>query len=110
MAEFDQIEELFSEFSVPIQYTLMDESERIATTEKNPYSSKEFEMIKIVERVLVTTGSGRNAFFPCEFQILTRQTLESLGKKQLNHATYEKRQIEGVKKRLFSGTSLLREP
>jgi len=110
MAEFDQIEELFSEFSVPIQHTLMGESERIATTEKNPYSSKEFEMIKIVERVLVTTGSGRKAFFPCEFQILTRQTLESLGKKQLNHTTYEKRQIEGVKKRLFSGTSLCESP
>ena len=110
MAEFDQIEELFSEFSVPIQHTLMGKSEPIEPANKNTYSSKEFKMIKIVERILITTSSGRNAFFPCEFQILTRHTLESLGKKQLNHTTYEQRQIEGVKKRLFNGTSLLREP
>jgi len=64
-------------------------------------------MVKIVERILVKTKNGRNVFFPCEFQILTRKTFESLSKKQLNHSAYQKRQIEGVKKRLFDGTSLL---
>ena len=110
MAEFHQIEALFSEYSVPIQHNLMGENEIMTPDNENPFSSKEFKMIKIVERILVTTENGRNVFFPCEFQILTRQMLESLGKQQLNHATYEKRQIEGVRKRLFIGTSLLQDP
>jgi hypothetical protein len=65
-------------------------------------------MIKIVERVLITTDRGRKVFFPCEFEILTSQAHESHSKKQMTHAAYEKRQVEGVKKRLFKGTSLLK--
>ncbi len=110
MAEFHQIEELFSEFSAPIEYTMKGKSKTIEPDSKNLYSNKEFKMIKIVERVLVTTNSGRNVFFPCEIQILTKQTHDSLTKKQISHAAYIKRQIEGVKNRLFSGTTLLRDP
>lgn len=108
MAEFHQIEALFSEYSVPVRHNRIGEIESIAPPAENPFSSKYFKMIKIVERILVTTSSGRKVFFPCEFQILTRQTLESLARQQLNHATYEKRQIEGVRNRLFKGTSLFR--
>ncbi len=108
MAEFHEIEELFSEFSTPIQHTLMGKNNSVGSSRNNPYSSKEFKMIKIVERILVTASSGRKVFTPCEFQILTKQTHESLGKNLLNHAAYEKRQIRGVKNRLFSGTSLLK--
>lgn len=109
MAEFHQIEALFSEYSVPIQHSLMGKTEDTQQIGDNPFSSTEFRMIKIVERILVTTGSGRKVFFPCEFQILTRQTLESVARQQSNHAAYEKRQIGGVRKRLFRGTSLLAE-
>ena len=38
------------------------------------------------------------------------QTHDSLTKKQISHAAHIKRQIEGVKNRLFSGTTLLRDP
>ena len=110
MAEFHQIEELFAEFSTPIQHTVMGESKGIRSGNKNPYSSKEYKMIKIIERILVTTSSGRKVFSPCEFQILTQQTHESLSKKQADHAAYEKRQIRGVKNRLFNETSLLGGP
>jgi len=108
MAEFHQIEALFAEYSVPVHQLQTGERKTQAATTENPFSSKEFKMIKIVERVLVTTISGRKVFFPCEIQILTRQTLEWLGKNQLNHSAYEKRQTEGVIKRLFKKTSLLR--
>ena len=110
MAEFHQIEALFADYSVPIQRGLAGEKESLIADNENPFSSKEFKMIKIIERILVTTDNGRKVFFPCEFQILTRQTLESLGRKQLNHAAYEKRQIEGVVKRLFNCTSLMEAP
>jgi uncharacterized protein (TIGR04562 family) len=108
MADFEQIEKLFSEFSAPLQHTLKGVSMAVEPASKNPYSSKEFKMIKIVERVLVTTND-RNVFFPCEFQILTRQTHETLRKKRSNHSAYGKRQIEGVRNRLFNGTTLIRE-
>jgi uncharacterized protein (TIGR04562 family) len=107
IAEFHEIEELFSEFGEPMEHTLIGAGKRIGVDRKNPFSSKEFKMIKVVERILVTTSSGRHVFFPCEFQIITKPTYESLSKKQLDHAAYEKRQIEGVRKRLFKGTSLL---
>jgi uncharacterized protein (TIGR04562 family) len=107
IAEFHEIEELFSEYGEPMDHTLMGAGKGMGVDRKNPFSSKEFKMIKVVERILVTTSSGRNVFFPCEYQILTKPTFESLSKKQLNHAAYEKRQIEGVRKRLFKGTSLL---
>jgi uncharacterized protein (TIGR04562 family) len=109
MAEFHQIEALFSEYSIPIEHPVKGRTERMEPNNNNPFSSKEFKMIKIVERILVTTNSGRKTFFPCELQILTRQTLESQDKQRLSHATYEKRQLEGVRKRLFRGTSLLPE-
>ncbi len=110
MAEFNQIEALFSEFSAPIPHTVMGESRRIEPDIINPYSSKEFKMIKIVERVLVTTSNGRHVFFPCEFQILTKQTHESFSENRISHTAYEKRQIKGVRNRLLSGTSLMGKP
>jgi uncharacterized protein (TIGR04562 family) len=75
---------------------------------KNHYSSKKFKMIKIIERVLVTTGSGRKVFFPFELQILTRQTQDLLSHKKTRHSAYEKRQVKGVRRRLFHGTSLFK--
>jgi uncharacterized protein (TIGR04562 family) len=107
IAEFHQIEALFSEYSIPIQHNLAGEDHRTIPIDENPFSSKAFKMIKIVERILVTTYSDRKVFIPCEFQILTRQSIESVARQQLNHAAYEKRQIEGVRKRLLRGTSLL---
>jgi uncharacterized protein (TIGR04562 family) len=107
IAEFHQIEALFSEFTEPVVHSIRGEGKSINSSRENPFSSKEFKMIKIVERVLVTTDSDRKVFFPCEFQILTRQAHESHSKKQMTHVAYEKRQVEGVKKRLFKGTSLL---
>jgi len=107
MAELHQIEELFSEFNDPIEHNIAGETRPVNPARENPFSSQDFKMIKIVERVLVTTGNGRKTFFPCEFQILTRQTHETISKKKISHAAYEKRQIEGVKNRLFKGTSLL---
>ena len=63
-------------------------------------------MIKIVERILVSTSGGRKVFFPCEFQILTRQTYESLERDKTRHSAYERRQVRGVRRRLLRGTSL----
>lgn len=107
LAEFRQIEALFSEFSTPIQHSLVGEDSNIDPGGNNPYSSKEFKMIKIVERILVITNSGRNVFFPCEFQIIARQSRESFNRRQASHKAYEKRQIKGVINRLFKGTSLI---
>jgi uncharacterized protein (TIGR04562 family) len=109
MVEFHQIEELFSAFNDPIEHNITGESRPVNPARENPFSSQEFKMIKIIERVFVTTGNGRKTFFPCEFQILTRQTYETISKKKISHAAYEKRQIEGVRNRLFKGTSLLEE-
>ena len=107
IAEFHQIEALFSEYSIPLQQNPAGEDHRIIPIDENPFSSEAFKMIKIVERILVTTSSGRKVFFPCEFQIMTRPTLETANKRQFNHAAYEKSQISGVRKRLLRGTSLL---
>lgn len=109
MAEFSQIETLFSKFSVPVQHSLMGQAVGTGRRNKNPYSSKDFKMIKIVERILVRSKTGKNVFFPSEIQILTKQTHDSLGEKLVSHGSYEKNQIEGVKNRLFSRTSLLAE-
>ena len=107
IAEFHQIEALFAEFSDPIQHAIMGKSSSRKPARNNPFSSKTFKMIKIVERILVTTQSGRNAFFPCEFQLLTKQTFESLSKNWVSHSDYEKRQVKGVRNRLFKGTQLV---
>jgi len=107
MTEFHKIVDLFSKFSTPIRHTVVGEGDNIRGEGINPYSNKEFKMIKIVERILVSTSNGRHVFFPCEFQIVTRQMQDALGKNRANHTAYEKRQINGVNKRLFSRTSLL---
>jgi uncharacterized protein (TIGR04562 family) len=108
LAEFHQIEALFAEFSEPTESAIKARGEQVWPPAKNQYSSKKFKMIKIIERVLVTTGSGRKVFFPCEFQILTRKTQDSLSHKNTHHSAYEKRQVKGVRRRLFHGTSLLK--
>ncbi len=106
LAEFHQIEALFSEFSGPIQENVTKTSKRTWPGSENRYSNKKYKMIKIVERILITTRNGRKAFFPCELQILTKQMHESLSKKKMNHSAYEKRQFRGVRRRLFRETSL----
>jgi len=106
LAEFHQIEALFSEFGAPVQEPVTRASKRTWSGSENPFSNKKYKMIKIIERILVTTSNGRKAFFPCELQILTKQMHESLSKKKMNHSAYEKRQVTGVKRRLFQGTSL----
>jgi len=37
-----------------------------------------------------------------------KETHESLNHRQTNHSAYEKRQVKGVRRRLFNGSSLLR--
>lgn len=106
LAEFHEIEALFAEFSDPIQELLTGGGKNTWPSGDNRYSSKKFKMIKIIERILVSTSNGRKIFFPCEIQILTMQTHKSLNRKKMNHCAYEKRQAEGVKRRLFHGTSL----
>jgi uncharacterized protein (TIGR04562 family) len=106
LAEFHQIEALFSEFNGPIHKSVTQTSKNTWVGSENRFSSKKFKMIKIVERILVTTPNGRKVFFPCEIQILTKQTYDSLHKKKMKHSEYEKRQVKGVKRRLFNGTSL----
>ena len=59
-------------------------------------SPRQFKMIKIIERILVTTDSGRKVFFPCEIQILTKETHASLKHRQTNHSACEKRQVKGA--------------
>jgi uncharacterized protein (TIGR04562 family) len=109
LAEFDQIEAMFAEFSEPADSAVKARGEQAWPAAKNHFSSKKFKMIKIIERVLVMTGSGLKVFFPCEFQILTRQTQDSLSHKKTHHSAYEKRQVKGVRRRLFRGTSLFKK-
>ena len=59
LAEFHQIEALFAEFSEPMDSAVEERGEQSWPTANNHYSSKKFKMIKIIERVLVTTSSGR---------------------------------------------------
>jgi uncharacterized protein (TIGR04562 family) len=107
LAEFEQIEALFAEFSDPILESATKTSKRGGWPgSENNYSSKKFRMIKIVERMLVTTRAGRKVFFPCEIQILTRQTHELLKRDKMEHSAYERRQVKGVRRRLLRGTSL----
>ena len=106
LAEFHEIEALFAEFSDPNQEFVIGGSNSTWPGGDNHYSSKKFKMIKIIERILVSTSNGRKAFFPCEIQILTKKTHESLNQKKMKHSAYEKRQAEAVKRRLFRGTSL----
>ncbi|MCP4876580.1 MAG: TIGR04552 family protein [Gammaproteobacteria bacterium] len=109
LAEFHQIESLFAEFSDPVEEIDIGSGGVTWPPNENSYSSKKFKMIKIIERILVTTETGRKVFFPCEIQILTRSTQESLSKKKTQHSAYEKRQIKGVKRRLFHRTSLIEQ-
>jgi uncharacterized protein (TIGR04562 family) len=106
LAEFHEIEGLFAEFSGPILESATKTSQRAWPSGENAYSSKKFHMIKIVERILVSTSGGRKVFFPCEFQFLTRQTYESPERDNTRHSAYERRQVRGVRRRLLRGTSL----
>jgi len=89
LAEFHQIEALFSEFSGPIQENVTRMGKSIWPGNENHYSSNKFKMIKIIERILVTTSNGRKVFFPCEIQILTKRTFESFNKQETNHSACE---------------------
>lgn len=99
LADFDEIESLYNEFGPPPSYT--QNEKKIKMDDKNPFTSKNFKMIKIIERILVTLPSGRKTFFPYELQILTRHNWEKINKGKTHHDQYEARQIAEVKRRLF---------
>lgn len=100
----DEIQKLYEAYGPPA-YNTSDSIESVEVgkinEEKNPFSSSDFGMIKMVQRLLVTLPSGRRTFFPYELQILTRSKLEHLSTGEAAHDAYEKRQVDAVKKRLF---------
>jgi uncharacterized protein (TIGR04562 family) len=98
LAEFQQIERLFSDFSDPVLDGMTKVNQTAWPGSDNSYSSRHFRMIKIVERMLVSTSAGRKVFFPCEIQILTQQTFTSLQRDRLSHSAYERRQVKGVRR------------
>ena len=100
MAEMREIERLFGAYSAGLSPD-SEPLDEAAAVSVNPYSSRRFRMIKFVERMLVETPAGRITFFPCEFQLVTRRTLEDARLTRADHAKYERRQIEGVRRRLF---------
>ena len=106
LAEFRQIEDLFAEFSGPLIESATQSGERDWPGRENAYSSGQFRMIKFVERLLVSTRGGRRVFFPCEIQILTQQVYEAMQRDDAAHSEYERRQVIGVRRRLFRGTAL----
>ena len=102
LANFSHIEELYKDYGPPSHYrSSKTKSSLFEPKKENPYSSNDFQMIKLVERLLVTLPSGRRTFFPYELQIFTRTQWKKIENKQTNHDAYEKRQINAVKERLF---------
>ena len=73
-----------------------------SSSNQNPYSSAQYGMIKLIERLLITLPNGRRTFFPYELQILTRKEWEKLDKGDARHDEYEERQVAAVRKRLLS--------
>ncbi len=105
LAEIDSIIEMFKQFNPPPYIkTSKSESALVSVGEENPFSSQEFKMIKLVERILVKTPEGERKFFPCEIQIYTRTQLENLTQGTANHDAYEQRQIKAVRDRLIKTT------
>lgn len=69
--------------------------------EINRFSSRSFHMIKVVERLMVKTPSGRRVFYPYEIQILTADTDTASQAGDADHKAYEQRQLQAVGGRLF---------
>ena len=102
LANLAHIEELYKDYSPsPHQDLSKAEGRLLKDNKKNPFSSKDFQMIKLVERLLVRLPSGRRTFFPYELQILTRSQYEELKTDRTNHDAYERRQVAAVRDRLL---------
>ncbi len=102
LVEFAHIEELYKEFGPP-DYATSGERSDLANDDKmvNPYSSADFKMIKLIERLLVLLPSGRRAFFCYELQILTRTQWRKLSDGVTHHDAYKARQVAAVRKRIM---------
>ena len=101
--EFEQIEELYKEFGPPDYAIATGKSSADNGRQRtNPYSSSDFQMIKLIERLLVLLPSGRRTFFCYELQILTRSQWESLANSLTHHDAYEARQVAAVRKRIMT--------
>jgi len=70
LVEFAQIEDIYREFGPP-DYATFGEKAGAANEDHmlNPYSSADFKMIKLIERLLLLLPSGRRTFFCYELQI-----------------------------------------
>jgi uncharacterized protein (TIGR04562 family) len=103
----EEIEQLYKAYGPPSYCSKSGDSDKAESNQptnnatENPFSSSEFGMIKMVQRLLVTLPSGRRTFFPYELQVLTRSKWENLSIGDAHHDAYEKRQVEAVKRRLF---------
>ena len=105
LAEFEQIEALYEEFGPP-DYSV-EPKEKTPEKDKsnvNPYSSADFRMIKLIERLLVLLPSGRRTFFCYELQIFTRAQWENLSNRQTHHDAYEARQVAAVRRRIMKAS------
>jgi len=102
LVEFEQIKELYEEFGPP-DYRLDAKDIKLKKNSNNvnPYSSVDFRMIKLIERLLVLLPSGRRTFFSYELQIFTRAQWQNLSNSQTNHDAYEARQVAAVRKRIL---------
>ncbi len=104
LVDFAKIEELFNQYNPDVVLSDSFDSlqpDQLMRAPDNPFSSSEFKMIKLVERLLITLPGGRRTFFPYELQIIDRaaylQTIEG----ESHHDAYETRQIEVVRRRVF---------
>lgn len=105
LAEFGHMEELYKEFGPP-DYAASGDNSGIVDDDKmvNPYSSADFKMIKLIERLLVLLPSGRRTFFCYELQILTRTQWEKLSNGVTHHDAYKARQVTAVRKRIMKAS------
>jgi uncharacterized protein (TIGR04562 family) len=104
LMEISKIEELVGQFNpdVVLSESFKDVTlDQVIRTSDNPFSSKDFKMVKLVERLLITLSDGRRTFFPYEIQIMDRATYLQTVSGASNHDAYEKRQLDQVRRRVF---------
>lgn len=87
----------------------MDQSRNTVRPEKNPFSDQEFKVLQFTERLMVKLANGRRTFFPCEIQILDKNSWDKTRVGDASHIAYERRQINSVRRRVF-GTMSPRSP
>lgn len=75
--------------------------DQIVRAPDNPFSSSQFKMIKLVERLLITLPDGRRTLFPFELQIMNKTTYLQTEARASNHNAYESRQLKQVRRRVF---------